>query len=416
MKVRLTYSQFGPSRLFWALRVPLLSLLALLLLPSLPAQAAQAPGWQEFQDGKSLFEQRRLGESLNAMKRAIDLRRARYIKASEGIETAMASAEAAKAKNSISQFLAILARQSLSEREASALRSEAGGSLRRQAELYKARIPPKLFSDFLDGLLAVLDLRSADSLRDSLAELLLSSRSLEGYPEAEYWIGRIFLTEGELNLAELQFERSLSLADGLEIPEDRYAILEARSAVFKAAGKWKEYELSLSDSLEGSTIFGDKNAFLREAMERALTIQGFDSLVSLYQVTEYRILKPSADLGEYLLRRGRSQAVMHLAIAADGYVTRGIARIRERDPGYSYVDLGGFAARLRLDPELLGWADDQGLWKILYYLGEALLEQSERASARSLFEALARINEAGPWARASRLALSRPMDAAFILP
>jgi hypothetical protein len=389
---------------------------ALLLYPPFPALAAQAPGWQEFQDGKALFEQKRLGESLNAMKRAIDLRRARYTKASEGIEAAMASAEAAKAKDSITRFLSILARQSLSEREDAALRTEAAGSLRRQAELYKTRIPPKLSSDFLDGLLAVLDLRSADSLHDSLTRLLSAARSLEGYPEAEYWIGRVFLTEGELDLAELQFERALSLADGLEIPEDRYAILEARSAVFKSAGKWKEYELSLNDALEGSTIFGDKNAFLLQAMERALTIQGFDSLVSLYQVTEYRILKPSADLGEYLLRRGRSQAIMHLAIAADGYVTRAVARIRERDPGYSYVDLEGFAAKLRLDPELLGWVDDQGLWKILYYLGEALLEQAERASARTLFEALARTTEAGPWAKASRLALSRPMDAAFILP
>ncbi|MEI6876252.1 MAG: hypothetical protein WCL50_14105 [Spirochaetota bacterium] len=387
-----------------------------LLLFINPALWAKDASWNTYQEGRGLFEEKKLGEALNAWKRAIDERRTYFRKASAGIEAALATSEGRRAKDSITSLLDFFGRGTIGEREAAAIKAESGSSLRKEAQLYKAKLPDQTFSGFLDGLLAVVELRGADYLHDSLAKLLMTSRDLEGYPEAEFWIGRIFLAEGERNLAEIQFVKALAKSAALEIPEERFAILEELASVYRFAEKWKDYEDTLASILAASTLFSEKNAFLRQAMERALVAQGFDALVRLYRIDEGRILAPAAEYGEYLLRRGRSQADLYLAIAGNGYVSRIIDRVKEAEPSFVFTNLSDLFPRIQRDAQLKAWTEEVGVWKILYYLGEALLDQSERFAGRALLEELAQSPAIGPWARASRLALARRADSTFILP
>ncbi|MEI6388809.1 MAG: hypothetical protein WCQ50_19510 [Spirochaetota bacterium] len=151
-------------------------------------------------------------------------------------------------------------------------------------------------------------------------------------------------------------------------------------------------------------------------MERTLINEGFDTYARLYRIDEVRVSKPAADLGEYLLRRGRSQAVIHLAISANAVITRSLTEIRRKEPSYQYRDLHDLALALRRQNGLEEWSEKSGLWKSLYYLGEALATQVATRASKELFIELSSMEIAGAWADASRLALLRKDVTTAVLP
>jgi hypothetical protein len=383
---------------------------------SSPSLWAEDRAWFQFEAGKRFFEEKSYGEALNSWKQAIDERRTGFRRASEGVAAAINSKEGGRARGSIRSLLRLLAEKEFGARQVASLETESGGSLRRAAELLKSRKPSTILSDFLDGLLLVIGVRGGDFLLDSLASLDQAAHDLEFYPEAEWGIAKIYLLEGEVSLAELQYKRTLEQASSLEIPAEIEMIRGELAGLYRLRGDWKNYEELLVESLANSGIFSEKQSFLRKAMERALYLEGFDSFLSLYRIDEAATLRPAADIGEYFLRHGRQQAVINLAVAANGELTRIIESIRIAEPAFAFTGLAPLLERIHRDPQLWAFAKNENLYRTLYFLGEALLDQGQRISARGIFTTLAASTGSGSWAKASSLALSRPADAIVILP
>ncbi|HUX36883.1 MAG TPA: hypothetical protein VMV44_03190, partial [Rectinemataceae bacterium] len=210
-------------------------------------------------------------------------------------------------------------------------------------------------------------------------------------------------------LAKFQFERALDAAPALEVPDQRYEILAALAEVYRSQRDWTSYEAELRLSLADAEVFSQTNDFLRTAMERALDIEGFDSMLHLYPLDDPRIIGPSANLGEFLLRNGRPQAAIYLALSTDAIVTRALAMLRVNDPTLAFSSLVDLSGLISADRELAAWCDESGLWKYLYYLGEALVADSRLDSGRALFQSIVKAKGSGAWGRAAALALARPL-------
>jgi len=385
-----------------------LILLAISLLCFCPSLAAEDPSWSLYQDGLRAFAEKRFGDALNAWQDAVKNRKERFGRTSELLRSALTEPAALRAKDSVRRLIQGFASEGFSERDIAQVKAEAGGSLKREVELWRAKNPSKAFFDFLLAADTVFEARGSAGIEDSLKALLETSALLERYPEAEFGIGRVFLAEGESRLAEFQFRLALDCAASLETPPLRYEIIDALASVARSRGLWKDYEDWLRQDLAGSEIFSPRNDFLRQAMKKALVVQGIDSFLAVYRIDEVRIARPAAELGEFLLRNGRSEAVTHLAIAVNALVTRGIARLREEEPSFSFDRLQTFWAKARADKELSAWLEEAGLRRDLYYLGEALLVEGSRESARGIFGILSAAGKGDAWAEASRLALRRP--------
>lgn len=375
---------------------------------SFAAQADQA--WQRYEDGAQAFAAKRLDKALAAWQEAVTMRKARFESVVSSIDAAMAEPEAKNVRDSVSELVRRFGIGEFGSRAFGDLLSKAQGSMRREMEALHLMTRKKVVGDFTDAWLAVEELRGAESIHDSLSSLRSLAAALRDYPEAEYGIGKVFFAEGELGLAELQYRRALDEAGILEVPDERDEIVLSLAEVAKAKGDLKSYEDRLSQALAEAPVFAatDSAAFLRTAMERALDIEGFDSLVRLYPLDDPRIVKPASLYGEFLLRSGRSPAVQYLAFAADAAVTEAVKRIRAKDPGFSYPGLPALADRMAGDQDLSTWWNDAEVWKYLYYLGEALLADSRIDSGRSLLRHIADSRGSEAWGRAAALALARP--------
>lgn len=389
---------------------PLAAFLALALVLAGPASAqASSQGvadgsWVHFQSGKRLYEEKRFGESLGEFQAAIAARKAALDAASSRVKAVLLLGEAKPAKDDLRHLVHNLARRDLIDHDLAVVEGEAGPSLRKEAELLKGFNLSNDFSLFLDSLLLVLDHRPEESLKNRSSALIAACSELERYPEAEYWVGRIYLAEGELRLAELQFQRAYDMRAALEIPEDAFTILSSLVEVYRAKGDWKDYEGSLARIAGANPLYGDDNRFLREAMERSLSRDGMDKFMVLYRVADGAWTPREAELGEFYLRSGRPQALIYLASAVNEMLSKSVGRIKSREPSYVYTSLPELLGRIHADRELSAYAEAAGLYRELYYLGEALLANGYRDSGKAIFAVMAAERGIEPWSARARAA------------
>lgn len=366
---------------------------------ALPPRATD-PAWILYQEGVRLYGEKRFGEALDSFRKSIESRSATFERASEDIASAVASKEAGKAKGSLSALLESLALRDIIPQDLEAIRGRAKGSIVAELGLMRELSPSSPLRGLIDATLLVVEERGLARIGDSLAALAKAAASLAYYPEAEFWMGKIYLAEGETRLAELQMRRAYEFRESLEVSDDRFAMLESIAAIYKTSGDLKEYEATLREIADASDLFAVKDEFYRNAMERTLARQGFDKFMSLYRIDEKVAIGAYSSLGALYLEAKRPLAVIYLAAATNAVLTRAIAAIRVDSPSYSYAGLRDLASRIQSDRDISRFADESGLWRDLVYLGEALAATGDRESARELWAAVAGApGPIPPWGR-----------------
>jgi hypothetical protein len=277
--------------------------------------------------------------------------------------------------------------------------------------LIEERRPSGVLEGFIRAARLVLAQRGGRRVGDSLAALEREAAALRYYPEAEYAIGKIYLAEAELGLAELQIRRAVDMAESLDVPAEKGAMLEELAEVYRAAGKDRDYELVLREVADTAELFSKRQEFLRVAMERTLTRDGFDKFMMLYRIDEGFARSAYSKLGYYYLERGRPLAVMYLAASVNIALSDTIAAIRAREPGFVYSDIRNLLGRIAADPKISRYARESGLYRDMTLLGESLALVGARDSSRGIWRALAATKDAAPWDAAAAEALARPAGA-----
>lgn len=127
------------------------------------------------------------------------------------------------------------------------------------------------------------------------------------FPEAEYWIGRVFEQEGEIILAERQYLKALEAERTLLIPNEKYEIKYRLAELYKYREDYDNYKQVLNsivlDELENNQLaLGNErnaiNTLKRDGIDRTLllfrhaftySIESFNQLgVYFYKTGEYR--------------------------------------------------------------------------------------------------------------------------------
>jgi hypothetical protein len=369
------------------------------------------PSWLLYQEGIRLYGDKRLGESLVSFNKAIDARSLLFSRCAADVDAAMASKEAKRAKDSLSALVRLLAAREMIPQAYDAIHEKAEGSIVSELGLIRETAPSAPLRGLIDATLLVVEESGISRIGDSLRALKKAVADLALYPEAEFWIGKVYLAEGELGLAELQIRRAYDMSGGLGPAGDRVEMLQALAGIYKSRGDLKGYESSLRDIADASDLFSGKDAYFRNAMERVLAERGFDKFMALYRVDESYPVEAFSGLGELYLDAGRPIATIYLAAAVNATLTRAIGEIKVDQPGYSYSGLPDLAARILADKDMARFAGEEGLWKDLTLLGFALSSSGHRETAREIWTALANAPAPDPWAKKAMEALSMPLSA-----
>jgi tetratricopeptide (TPR) repeat protein len=368
------------------LRFPAIA--GLFMLLSLPVQADDA--WKLFEEGRMSFEARRLDAALLLFKRAVETRRDRYAAAKQIYLGFMDSSQVKANGDSLPKLMDTLAKKDLRQGDLARIESESKGSLSRKIELLQKYRISDAHQTLLDLLSDILLVVPQEGLGSSLKDLAAKIDLCASYPEAERWIGKVFLAEGETALAEAQLKKALSQAPSLQTAGEAYEIRYELAALYLSKRDYFLMEKELAGILAADDLYSrESDARRLEAMSRTVGERGIDEFLTLYRHESDFAARAYAALGEFYYKNGRyAQGVKHAMLAVDVSVTRIVNEVVKRDVDYRYTNLSSLLSDVRADGELSSYARASRLPDSLYYLAMSLRGTGHEASARGILASL----------------------------
>jgi tetratricopeptide (TPR) repeat protein len=386
------------------------AVILVLLLCAMPvfSQESAGPGqrdwWYTLERGKQMFRQGDYGNALMAFEDARRLRRAMF----EQMEK---------------DFIEFLSTRNV---------RRLGDSL----EILERYIQDRSEIKAADALSNVYYRIPKDTLNDSATEVLTALGMLKDYPEAELWIGEIYLVEGELGLALAQFQKAYALRPFMENPGTATELLYKIASIRRIRQEYNEMERIMLSILAGDILwFGSGAAntaaarqgatatepppsFARQAMTRILENNGIDRFLTLYRYTSAETLAAHLQLGFYYYSSGRhSRAQEHLMFAFLIQNTVIINEIIRHRFDFAFTTLEDLAVEIRQSSVLLDYAEKNEYFKTAYYLGASLYGNGKTETARGIWNSLSTQSLAGEWqARAIAQLRSPHVERALEMP
>jgi len=255
------------------------------------------------------------------------------------------------------------------------------------------------------------------SLNNSAAAALAAIGKLKDYPEAEYWIGEVYRTEGEFSLALSQFRKALAMRDLLEDPGFATELSYKIAGVLMTRQEYNEMErvfqsvitdhdtlwmnaimAETASSANGTVPYAQASAsFASQAMNRTLENEGINRFLELYRYDNVVVEQAHRQLGLFYAVTGRPSAQQHLMFAFLIQNTVIIEEVRRRQYGFVFTTLNALAEEINKNPLLLSYIDAVEYYKTAYYLGSSLYRNGRTAVAFSIWSYLAAQPRAGEW-------------------
>lgn len=229
-------------------------------------------------------------------------------------------------------------------------------------------------------------------------------------PEAEMWIGRVFEQEGELDLAETQYNRALASSSQFQIPGETTAILYDLARIYNNTNQYGKYEVTLKKIVaEDSTYSSKKDSFTRQSMVHVLVTDGLDKLLVLYRLHDKPTLDAHAQLGELYYRTGRySQAIMNLTFAAITTLTVAIDAFKAHDPEFHFSTMNNLMQMAQKSSTVSDYLASTHLFRTLYYLGSSLYGDGHEERSETIWRTVTRWSRHDVWYRRSESQLQHP--------
>jgi len=382
----------------------LISLFA--LLTPLFAQPVAVPWWLSFEQGRQLFRSGDYGSALMLFEDSRRDRRAMYEQMERDFIHLLSQREARRIGDSLDK-IEQLSRDNLYKAATAAL-----------DELYY-RIPKSTFDNSAKAALAAFD-------------------KLKDYPEAEYWIGEIYRIEGELPLALSQYRKAYAMVSGRpafpsEDPQLSMTLQYRIASIHDTRQEYTEmikiYE-SIINNLDSLWINSSKaiatrsnNAsqntsipyeqafasFEKSAMTKTLTEHGINRFLELYRYNNNAVEKAHRNLGYYYAVRGRPSAEPHLMFSFLIQNTIIMEEIKRRQYDFAFTtqkeargenqirSLAELSEIANKNPLLVAYMEEAEYYKTAYYLSTSLYRNGKTSVARSIWEFLAVVPQAGEW-------------------
>ena len=388
-------------------KVIFLPLLIFVFAP-LFAQSAGVPWWLSFEYGKQQFRAGDYGTALMLFEDARRDKRAMYEQMERDLILLMSEREVRRIGDYLDK-VDKFSREHYYKAASAAL-----------DELYY-RIPKSTFENSANAALAAF-------------------KKLKDYPEAEYWIGEVYRVESELSLALTQYKKTYSMLVGNApiVPEDPSFSIELQYKIAGIHDTRQEYTemikiyesiINNSDTLwinsdkANKTILsnlenGSQNislpydqayaSFERSAMLKTLTDHGINRFLELYRYNNRTVEKAHRYLGFYYAARNRPSAEPHLMFAfliQNSIIMEEIKRHKydfsfntRKEARENHIhSLSELTEYINKNALLTSYIDEVEYYKTAYYFGVSLYVNGKTSLARSLWEFLASVPQAGEW-------------------
>jgi hypothetical protein len=250
-------------------------------------------------------------------------------------------------------------------------------------------------------------------MQNSAKKALESLGSLKKYPEAEYWIGEVYRSEGEYGIALAQYQKAYEQKGLVEASGFGVDILYKMADISALRRDYMTMEKRLNEILKTDESW-NKESLARSAMVNGAADNGLDRFLVLYRNGRADLEKAHRLLGFYYYSSNRqNRAVEHLLFSFLIQNTVIIEALKRQRYDYRFTtldallrDIAGAGRDLRR--ELEQYVADSEYYRVLFYLGNAFYGGGKSAAARGIWRFLA---NSGPpeWRSRAGNQLSRPV-------
>ncbi len=159
------------------------------------------------------------------------------------------------------------------------------------------------------------------------------------YPEAEYWIGRVFEQEGEYILAEKQYLKALEAEKTLHIPDEKYEIQYRLANLYKNLENYDSYKQILNsiamDELEVNQLALANETSAINTLKR----HGIDRMLLLFRHEFSYSIESMNQLGIYYYKTGDYRgATSKLVYPVLSFFSLAVDYLRDLDPEFTFPD------------------------------------------------------------------------------
>lgn len=244
-----------------------------------------------------------------------------------------------------------------------------------------------------------LNIYSLDFFENNPENLIEFLKKLKNYPEADFLLGKIFMIEGEYDIAEKYFSNAYKSSDVLSIPDEKYEILYSLAELCENKKDFNKMEEYLLLIVSKEPLYRDNNR--KKAFENTISSSKNDCVerfFSLYRAQNYQLVKPFFKLAEFYQNQNENKKSLYAN--ALGIVTgfsKIIDIIKKRDPNFEYKDLKSFLLEVQNYSDIVNWGIENSLWKSFNLFAENAYKNSDIIFSRELYKILSEANPEEYW-------------------
>jgi len=253
-----------------------------------------------------------------------------------------------------------------------------------------------------------------ENFKNSASAALAALSSLKEYPEADHWIGEVYMIEGELNLALNQYQKVHENRNLLANPDFAIELLYRIAAIRRTRQEYNEMEKVLLSILTADKMWGGKSlehdpaisrtldhegdSFVKQSMTRTLENNGLNQFIIRYRYNSTEFESAHKQLGFYYYQSGRySWAQEHLMFAFLIQNSVMLDELKRTRYNYEFTTLDALSSEINWNRVLTDYAEKKEYYKTAYYLAASLYANGKATTARGIWNFLATQSRAGEW-------------------
>ncbi len=244
----------------------------------------------------------------------------------------------------------------------------------------------------------------ADTINNSVSELIKKLSLYLEYPEADYLLGKLYIFEGEYTVADKYLTNAWLHADILDIPDQKFDILYQMANLAKLQKNEEKYEKSLLLIIADDNYIkpdGSDDIFIKAVKQSiARDDTTIDKLFTLYRSKAYTSLNAYYLLADYYASKGNSEKALSMSTLAtliaftriyEAVVTRDMEYKFEKPANAKNKPNSAFLAYLETVGkyyDISEWGAKNGIWKGYFNYAKILHNAGRYELAEELFSCL----------------------------
>lgn len=231
------------------------------------------------------------------------------------------------------------------------------------------------------------------------------------FPEVEVALGDIYLSEGELALAEEQYRKAYEFKGALYIPDEQYSILLKLADLYEQKNKYKLMQDTLLIILEDQPYHASP-AFdhFRNAFQNTYFTNGIDQFLRLYRLENVSFAAEAHTLLAWLYyRSGRfEKSILQGLFSVNIAITTAVDELRRHDPDYEFTTLSALLPTAMKRDSIRELLFRSSFFPTLYYLASASYAYGQRREANAVWRLLSSSVYGGQFTDLSQRQLQNP--------